>query len=750
MKKSILLTVSLPIGMTLGAMPTESFGADSISQINLDEVAVIATRADSQTPIAYTNVTAAEIERLNQGVDIPYILSMTPSIVSTSDAGAGIGYTSMRIRGTDGSRINVTANGIPINDAESHNVYWVNMPDLASSLKDIQIQRGVGTSTNGAGAFGASVNMITANPGRDSYVELDGSYGMYNTHKETVKIGSGLMADHWTAEVRLSNIGTDGYIDRASVELYSYFAQAGYYDGPTSVRLIAFGGKEKTYMAWDYASKDEMAEYGRRYNPCGRYIDSQGNVAFYRDQNDNYAQHHFQLIGRHQFSPQFTLDAALHYTKGDGYYEQYKTGTLVEYGLSPFQKVTIDAEGNQSIETVSKSDLVRLKYMDNGFGGATFGLTYSNGRINGTLGGAINSYNGSHFGQIQWVRNYVGDIDPLQEYYRNRGRKLDGNIYAKANVNIGKGLSGYADMQYRYINYSIKGVSDNYDYTTSSMQILDIVRHYNFFNPKIGINYMAGANRVFVSWSVAHKEPVRDNFIDCAKGHEPVAERMFDYEAGYTFASGNISVGANLYFMNYKNQLVATGQISDTGNAVSTNVPSSYRAGIELQGMWKICSMFDWSLNATFSRNRIKDFVEYIYEDEWTNPITLDHGDSPIAFSPDFTLNNSFNFNFRGFEASLQSHYVSSQYLSNARSKDQMLDAYFVSNLLLGYTFHAFGAGVRVGLTVNNIFNEQYESNGYSGAGYYKDDNGNPVIYRYAGFAAQAPTNVIASVSLKF
>lgn len=726
--------------------------ADTIPQVNLSEVAVVAQRADSKTPIAFTNVTSKEIAKANQGIDIPFLLSMTPSVITTSDAGAGIGYTSIRIRGTEGSRINVTANGIPVNDSESHNVYWVNLPDLASSVKDFQVQRGAGTSTNGAGAFGGSINMVTDTPSSQSFATFNGSYGMYNTHKETIKVGTGLMGGHWAAEARLSNIGTDGYIDRASANMFSYFAQAGYYAGSSSVRLLAFGGKQRTYMAWDYASKEDMEKYGRRYNPCGEYKDKEGNTAYYPNQYDNYILHNFQLIGKHRFSSTLMLDAALHYTKGDGYYEQYKKNrSLIEYGLKPFDVPVANPDGTISMTTVKKTDLVRLKKMDNSFGGGLFNLTYNSSRVNATLGGALNAYHGEHFGQVAWVRNYVGQIDPLQEYYRNRGHKVDGNIYARANVEIHSGLNAYVDLQYRHIDYTIKGVSDTYDESISAFEKLNIDHKYDFFNPKVGINYsFANSHRAFASWSVAHKEPTRDNFVDAASGRQPRAERLFDYELGYSYTGKLFTAGFNLYYMDYKDQLVATGQLSDTGNSVMENVPSSYRMGIEFQLGIKPCKWFDWNLNATISRNRIKDFVEYIYENEEANPITINHGDTRISFSPDFTLNNAFNFSWKGFDASLQSHYVSRQYLSNAEQKSESLDPYFVSNLMLGYTFKIQGLkSVRLGFTVNNIFNEKYENNGYAGAGYYMDGN-ERIIYRYSGYAASAPTNVIGSVSVNF
>lgn len=712
--------------------------------VNLRDVEIVANRATATTPVAFTNVTAAQIEKINDGRDVPFLLEMTPSVVTTGDAGGGIGYSGIRVRGTDASRINVTANGIPINDSESHNVYWVNMPDLASSVRDIQIQRGAGTSTNGAGAFGASINMLTDAPATERYASVSASYGSYNANRQTVKVGSGLFGDHWSVDARFSHIGSDGYIDRAFSKLWSYQGQLAWRGDNTLLRLLAFGGKERTYMAWDYASKEDMAEHGRRYNQCGEYTASDGSKAYYPDQCDNFTQHHIQLILRQDIGRYFTLNAALHYTKGDGYYDQYKTRrTLVEYGLQPFT--------GEDGELVEKSDLIRLKNNDNDFGGATLNLNYRRGRLNAIFGTAANWHRGVHFGQIKWVRNYVGDINPLQEYYSNTGRKFDFNFFGRADVSVTRSLSAFADLQYRHIRYTIKGVSDNYDWNTEGMGMLDVRRNYDFFNPKAGLTYTSGAHRAFVSWSVAHKEPVRDNFTDGDPNHYPTAERMFDYELGYTFNHRSFSLGANLYFMDYKDQLVVTGQLSDTGNPLSVNVPDSYRAGIELQGALRPVNWFDWTVNATLSRNRIKNFVEYIYEEGWHNPITRDCGDTSIAFSPSVILHNAFNFNYRNFEATLSTRYVSDQYMDNAETPEAKLDAYCVSDLSLGYTFrHIKGVkALRIGAAVYNIFNKKYCNNGWASAEYYVED-GKDVVYRYAGFAPQATANFMGTVSLTF
>lgn len=741
--RTTLLMVGTVVCDTAGAVSVDSVDGDSMSVV-LNQVDVVANRADSKTPVAYTNIGKRQLTANNDGRDMTYLLNMTPSVTVSSDAGGGMGYTAMRVRGSDPSRINVMANGLPLNDPESHRVYWVNMPDLASSLRDVQIQRGVGTSTNGAGAFGASINMVTDASSEDSYAELSGSYGMYNTNRQTLRVGSGLLGNHWSVDARLSHMGSDGYIDRASSQLWSYFGQAAYQGYNTSLRLVAFGGKERTYMAWDYASKEQMEEYGRRYNPCGEYIDKDGNRAYYADQFDNFVQHHFQLLFSQRIGEWFNINAALFYTKDDGYYDQYKTGrTLVEYGLQPF----MNADG----ELVKKSDLIRLKYNVNGFGGGQATVNFRRGRWNATLGGAVSDFDGHHYGRVKWVRNYIGPIDPLQKYYDNHGRKFDSNVYLRANYDIDRYFSVFADLQYRHIHYTITGMSDNWDWNTSSLAMLDVERRWDFFNPKVGVNYTSGAHRGFASWAVAQKEPTRDNFTDGTPESYPKAERLDDFEVGYSFNHKLFSVGVNLYYMLYKDQLVVTGQLSDTGNPLSVNVPDSYRMGIELQGALRPCEWFDWQFNITLSRNRIKNFVEYIYEDEWTNPISFDLGDTPIAFSPDIIFNNAFNFKYRDFDASLNSRYVGKQYMNNARSEAALLDAYFVSDLHLGYSFRNL-IGIkelRLGFSIYNLFNEKYFNNGYAGAGYTVVD-GKKEIYRYAGYAAQAPTHVMATMSLKF
>lgn len=710
----------------------------------LQEVEILSVRATRTTPVAYTNIGTEELKRHNTGLDFPYLVAMTPSAVATSDAGAGIGYTSLRIRGTDATRINVTANGIPVNDAESHTVFWVNMPDIASSVKDIQIQRGAGTSTNGAGAFGASINMQTSSFQTKPYAGFNGSAGSFGTHKETLRAGTGIINGHWSFDIRLSGIGSDGYVERAESKLHSYYLQGAYYGENTTVRLINFAGEEETYHAWNYASKEEMEQYGRRYNSCGyMFTDSTGKSHYYDDQTDNYKQQNIQLLIDHHFSDAVKMNIGLHYTKGDGYYQEYKTGRkLVEYALHPF---TLD--GN----IVKKSDLVRKKAMDNHFGGAIFSFNYKSNRLSASLGGGANRYYGSHFGHVLWVKEYIGELTPNHEYYRNRGSKNDANIYLKGEYFLTKGINIYADLQYRHISYKIDGCNDKWNDAEDALQKLAIDESFDFFNPKAGVSWQIDkSNRLFASVSMAHKEPTRNNYTDGKLNEHPTAERLIDYELGYTFSNSIFKAGANFYFMDYKDQLVLTGELNEIGEPLAANIPDSYRAGIELMAGIDLPCGFRWDASATFSRNRIKDFTEVLYDDNTYERWEINHGETHLSFSPDIIVNNTFAYRLHGFDVSLQSQYVGKQYMSNADQKEHQLDAYFVSNLRLAYTFRLpHTKNITVGATIYNIFDEEYESNGYAGSGYYTDSNGQKQRYNYAGYAAQAGINFLGHVSIE-
>lgn len=754
--KKVILTLLLVGGLfEASAQRRNVQSKDSIARnIRLDEMVVTGIRASGKTPVAYSNVNKEEIKRLNFGQDIPYLLSLTPSLVATSDAGTGVGYTGIRVRGTDASRINVTTNGVPINDSESHGVYWVNMPDFASSLEDLQIQRGVGTSTNGAGAFGASLNMKTENASMNPYAEMNGAYGSFNTSKATFKAGTGLINDHWAFDARLSNIHSDGFIDRATTDLNSYFAQGGYFSQNSVVKLITFGGKERTYHAWDGVPKD-LLRTNRTFNPSGHMAeDSYGNplAPYYKDQTDNYQQTHYQLILTHVFSPELNFNAALHYTKGKGYYEEYKVNRkLVEYGLDPF---------NYEGSLVKKSDLVRQKWLDNDFGGAVFSLNYKKADWDLTFGGGANQYAGNHFGKIMWLKDYAGDaaFSPGQEFYRSTGDKTDVNTYLKANYALSKRLSAYADLQYRFIDYKIKGQNDAWDWMTEAMQQLDIHKKFNFFNPKAGLYFQINENNhAYASFAAGHREPTRNNYTDGSINENPVAERLFDYEAGYVFQNPVVSLGVNLYYMDYKNQLVLNGKVNEIGELLTSNIPESYRAGIEFIAGAKITNWLKWDGNMTLSQNRIKNYSEFVdlYDEnwDWADQVENKQGTTPISFSPNVIANSIFSANYKSWSASLLSSYVGKQYIDNTGSDSRSLDSYFVNNIRLGYTLKVKGLKeIGLGLLINNILNEKYESNAWVYSCYQQPNANSPLKDRYEsyGYFPQAGTNVMANITLKF
>lgn len=750
MKKTFLTTAAL-VSASCAALAATAPKADTAKVVRLQNVEVTATRATKSTPVAFTNVSKQQIAELNHGKDIPFLVSSTPSVLTTSDAGAGIGYSAMRVRGTDATRINVTANDIPMNDAESHSIFWVNTPDFASSLEDIQIQRGVGTSTNGAGAFGASVNMRTQRFSMNPYAEMSGTYGSFNTNKETFKVGSGLIGGHWNFDARFSHIASDGYRDRASSKLHSYFAQAGYFGGQTSVRFITFGGKECTYHAWDGISKSDLTD-NRKYNPNGEIKRDGKVIGFYDDQTDNYRQTHYQLIWDQGIGSNWHWNLGLHYTDGFGYYQEYKNArTLKEYGLEPFMV------GDNKVK---KSSLVRKKNVDSGFGGAVFSLNFAKGSLNTTFGGSFNSYANDHYGNVIWVENYLLPLDPSHEYYRNKGKKNDFTIYWKASNTLWQSLRLYADMQYRHIGYKITGDNDKWDWTASPehLQVLNVDEKFDFFNPKVGLIYDFNKhNTAYASFSVAQKEPTRNNYTDGLFTVHPKAEKLFDWEAGYTFNSDRFTAGVNFYYMKYKDQLVLNGKLNEIGEAMAENVPDSYRMGVELQAGVKITEWLRWDLNGTFSRNRIKDYVGYVSNYEastWNDLYTqtaVEKGNTTIAMSPSFIGNSVIAFNLKGFSAQFTSQYVSRQYLDNFENKEDSLDPYFVSHLNLAYTFKLpHVKAITVGCTVYNIFNEKYETNGYSQTCALVSADGSYKLSSDPRFYPMAGTNVLAHLTFSF
>ena len=708
-------------------------------QVQLEDVIVVATRATASTPVAFTNVSKKQIDERNSGQDLPYLLMLTPSFVSTSDAGTGIGYTGFRIRGTDANRTNVTINGIPYNDSESHNVYFVDMPDFASSLSSVQIQRGVGTSTNGASAFGASINLLTEKLNPIPYAETGVSFGSFGTMKKTLKVGSGLI-NNFAIDARLSDLVSDGYIDRASVKMKSYFVSAGYYGDKTLVKFITFGGNENTYIAWKGVDFDN---YPRTYNDAGQYTDNNGKTKFYSNQIDNFSQYHYQLHLTQLLTSSLTMNAALHYTRGEGYYEEYKTDrNYLEYGLTP---AVIDGV------TLKKTDLVRQKWLDNHFGGATFALNYNKEKYTLTVGGAANKYFGDHYGKVIWVRN-PNNIDVDHQYYFNKSTKTDANVYTKLNYHFTDNLLAYIDLQYRFILLKMNGEDDKYDAKKAQMRLLTSPKPFHFFNPKLGLSYeIDPVNSIFASIAVANREPNRSNYTDAGLNDKPTSERLYDTELGYNYKSSNFNIGTNLYFMKYKNQLVLSGKYSEIGEALTSNIPHSYRAGIELIAGIQLVDGFRWEGNLNISQNKIQNFTEYaaMYDADrnWIGTKENYFEKTDISYSPNVVANSVFSYTFKGFETALYSTYVGKQYLDNTANNDRSINAYFVNNLRVGYSFELKKIKeIGFNLLINNLLNSKYETNGYNDNSYYLD--GKRVNEKR--YFPQAGINFLFSTTLKF
>lgn len=747
MKKVFLLPAILLA--LVSQVKADEVPSDSLSQIQLEEVIVSATRVGTNTPVTHSNISKDAISERNSGQDIPYILLLEPSVIVTSDAGAGIGYTNFRVRGTDANRINISINGVPLNDSESHGAFFVNMPDFASSLSSIQIQRGVGTSTTGAATFGASVNMQTENVSRIPYAEISSSYGSFNTHRKTLKAGTGLIGNHFAIDGRYSTIASDGYVDRASVDMHSYYLSGAYLSDNTILKFVTFGGKQKTYLAWNGVDLDlvrrDPLNYTRTYNEMGQYIDDDGNVQFYDNQTDNYTQTHYQLHATHQFSPSLYMNAALHYTAGKGYYEEYRTGRkYVEYLLTPVV---------ENGEERKKTDLIRQKWLDNDFYGATFALNYTQDRFGLIFGGGANNYDGNHFGKVLWVRHPNKNFDSDKDWYRNTGEKTDANIYLKLNVEPVRNLLVYADAQYRYIKYDMQGRDDKFDETENAMRDITQRHTFSFFNPKVGTTYrLDNHNHLYASFSVANREPNRNNYTDAGPNEHPTSERLYDTEVGYRYQSSIASFGANVYYMKYKNQLILTGKISEIGEILTSNIPDSYRTGVELTGGVQISPLLRWDANITFSQNKIKNFVEqdvavYDENEEWIEARSNELGTTDIAYSPDIVANSILSFSYRGFETALHSNYVGRQYLDNTSSKERSIDAYFVNNLRASYSFKIpHVESVALGVWVNNLFNVEYETNGYNYDSYYL--NGKRVNEKR--YFPQAGTNALANITIRF
>lgn len=719
-KRTKLKTNKFCLVIALSLLTFVSFSQEKnqdTTKVNqLTEVVVSSVRAKGKNPITFSNVTKEELTPRNLGQDVPVLLNYLPSVVSTTDAGNGVGYTYMRVRGSDGSRINVTLDGIPFNDSESQGTFFVNLPDFTSSIESLQLQRGVGTSTNGAGAFGASLNMQTKSFRENAYAELSNSGGSFGTRKHTLQFGTGLH-NNFEMNARISNIASDGFIDRAFSKMFGYFFNANYVTKNSLIKFLAFGGKEKTYQAWNGLEDQEKLKNDRTFNPSGMYFDENGNMKFYDNETDNYWQNHFQLHWSEKWSDKWVSNTAFHYTKGKGYFEQYREDeTLADYFLPDFL-------GN------SLSDLVRKRWLDNDFFGTTFSLNYKTNQTDILLGGAANRYLGKHFGEVVWTQYYIPDAN---RYYDNFGNKDDVNFYIKASQQYGK-LSFFADLQYRMVFYQ----ADSYRFS-------DVDDTFRFFNPKAGVNYQLNEKNSFYGYfGIANKEPRRDDYENGAV--KP--ERLFDYELGWKYNSKKIKFSANAFYMSYKNQLVLTGALNDVGSPVFENSGKSFRLGLELESTITITEKLIVSPNATISQNKNLDF--YFSRDG----VLQNLGNTNIAFSPNVVVGNRITFlPVKDFHISFLSKFVGKQYMGNIDSENSVLKSYFVNDLNLSYDWKINKTikSITFSALVNNLFNLQYESNGYFYT--YDDDFSNPgsvTTIEGTGYYPQAGINFLAGITLK-
>lgn len=779
MKKQSFLSVCC-LSAAIAVSGIHAYAADDTLTVvmnQMQDVQVVAQRVQ-QTTINHDVVGNDRLNRENTGQNLPYLLSTIPALQVTSDDGLGVGYTYFRVRGTDHTRINMTVNDVPLNDQESQTVFWVNMTDMAASMSSIDVQRGVGTSTNGSASFGASLNMYTGNTDTANHFTLAFNGGMYNTFREMVS-GHVVLPGNWRVNARFSKVNSDGFLYRTNSDLYSYYGDLGWYGDKTQVVARFFGGKEKTGMGWD--GVDYNTAYGidgadRRYNPAGEYEDAEGNTKYYDNQTDNYAQQHAQLQVTHRFTPNWSLNATLHYTHGGGYYEQYKRKSFEYWGLERYT----DVNG----EKVKKAYGMYRKSLDNHFAGAIVSAKYVNEHVDVQFGAAGNDYIGAHFGTLNYIQDsvYGGSLPINYEYYRNNANKVDANTYGKVNwrvLNRGQEqLSLYADLQYRYVRYHRDGINDE------DMTDLPLTVNYHFFNPKAGLTYQNRGHLLYGSFAMANREPSRNNYKENVLWDAetqtytglPKAETLYDYELGYQYSHPRFAVGANLYFMDYDNQLVLTGRVNDVGKQSTVNVKDSYRMGVELTAGVKITDWFRWDGNFVLSRNKILGYDETVtrYDANWVENEygqTVHFDETDIAYSPMITAMSLFTFDIAGFVATVQTNVVSKQYLDNthgngivmeniawygetepihpeqvgqaAKIATAFIKAYTTTNVNLQYTLplqkYKRCPEIKLLCQINNIFDHKYASNGGSDCSYYQDGTACwPWYYAQAGINVHA------------
>jgi iron complex outermembrane receptor protein len=688
---------------------------------NLDEVIIEAIRIDKSSPFSFSNADKKDLELKNLGQDLPILLNFSPSVVTTSDAGAGIGYTGIRIRGVSPQSTNITINGIPYNDPESLGTFWVNLPDFTSSVESLQIQRGIGTSTNGSGAFGASINILTDKISQFAYTEISSSFGSYNTLKHTVKLSTGIINDNFEISGRFSKIDSDGYVDRAYSDLKSYFIQANYFDENTLVKAITFGGHEKTYQSWSGITKEQMIE-NRRQNPYT-----------YENEIDNYKQDHFQLHWSEQINNVLSTNLSLNYTDGKGYFEQYRDDDSVET-YSGIVKSDLDENGNE----IGTTDLIRRRWLDNDFYVLNASLNYNYKNLNLIFSGSYSNYIGDHFGEVIWARNFDENYSVRDRYYDGNGKKNDLSFFTKVSYKLNDILI-YGDLQVRKINYKTSGI-------TSDLINLKLDKKYNFFNPKVGITHNLNSNSlIYFSYSRANREPSRSDYEN---NPEIKPEKLNDLEFGYRLNSEKLELNFNAYYMLYNEQLVLTGAIDDVGAPIRSNSGSSYRVGIESEINLELSKKLDISSNLTLSSNKNKELI-YNYNGALTK-----FGKTNLSYSPNFITSNTINYKFsEKFSIRALSKYVGKQFMGNIDAENSILDNYFVNdlNFNLSITPKRIFSEIIVSGLINNVLDKEYVSNGFY---YTYDDNwsepGKVITLDGAGYYPQATRNFLIGIIMKF
>jgi len=701
---------------------------DTTKVENLEEVLIKAVRVNADSPITHSNLDKENLAQRNLGQDIPILINFLPSVVTTSDAGAGVGYTGFRVRGSDGSRVNITLNGIPFNDSESQGSFLVDLPDFASSIENLQLQRGVGTSTNGSGAFGASLNILTDAISEKANGEISNSFGSYNTRKHTVKFSTGLLKDHFEIAGRLSKIASDGYIDRASSDLKSYFLQASYKSEKTLIKAIAFGGVEETYQAWNGIDAETL-ENDRTYNPSGMYTDEDGNIRFHNNEVDHYSQDHYQFHWNQKFNNNWSANVGLNYTYGRGYFEQYKEDQ--DFDFYNFEPIDIGGE------TINTTDLIRRRWLDNDYYVMNTSITYKSSKIEITTGSSYSYYDGDHFGEVIWAQN-SGGTQQGEHYYDGNGEKREFTIFSKATYRLNDKWSIYGDLQERFIDYQTSGL-------TSDKISLEVDEKYSFFNPKAGVSFkMNPKNQFYLSYGKAQREPNRNDF----ENGVITPEKLDDYELGWRFHSDKVHLNTNLFYMNYTDQLVLTGGIDDTGASLRATSGKSYRVGLEIDASVSLLKNLTYKPNLAVSQNKNKDFISS------KDGALVNLGTTNISFSPSVIVGNVIEYSpLKNFQINWLSKYVGDQYMGNIDSETSKLDAYFTNDINIVYTFNniPFVDSIVLSGIVNNIFNEKYVSNGYFFT--YDDTWSEPdtiTTIEGAGYYPQATTNFLIGASIKF